>query len=125
MAKKKRGGMIPGGMDSALKRAKESPVTKSEAVLRGAKPLEPYASVAPTLNSKRLLDHYGAFRKSVDGRSERKEVATGSFKGGDGVQKAKKSKEKQKEYIGSRIYWIKKNNPSVRGITKNKKGKKK
>ena len=135
MAKKKKGGMIPGGMDSTLKKVRDStanaPASSAEKTLKGAKPLPPYASVAPTVKSDRLFNNYDSFRKSVDGDRKRRDIITGDLGQTDGMRKSKKtgrssraSKRRQADYFDSKIYWIKKNNPAVRGITKNKKGKK-
>ena len=138
MAKKKRGGMIPGGMDSTLKKVRDStanaPASSAEKTLKGSKPLKPYASVAPTVKNKRVIspEGYASLRKSLDGGMERGKITRGDFGGADGIRKSKKAgtssrrtgEKSQADYFDSKIYWIKRNNPAVRGITKNKKGKK-
>jgi len=136
MAKKKRGGMIPGGMDSVLKKTvrdstAKAPASGAEKTLKGAKPLPPHASVAPTTKNKRVIspEGYASFRKSLDGGMERGKITRGDFGDTDGIRKSKKAgtssrgaKRRQKDYFEEKIYFINKNNPAVRGITKNKKG---
>ena len=138
MAKKKRGGMIPGGMDSVLKKTvrdstAKAPASSAEKTLKGAKPLPPHASVAPTTKNKRVIspEGYATFSKSLDGGMERGKITRGDYGAADGIQKSKKAgtssrgaRRSQEDYFAKKIYWIRKNNPSVRGITKNKKGEK-